>query len=122
MDVTRLADGCPRCGKPLPVDAAEGLCAGCLLAAAAEPQLDTLAAEAPTVLATPAASHPRLAAGQPFGPYRIGRLLGRGGMGEVYEAEHTDTGRRIALKVLRGRLHDAEDRARFLREDSSPRR
>jgi len=33
--------------------------------------------------------------------YQVGRLLGRGGMGEVYEASQTDTGRRVALKFIR---------------------
>jgi uncharacterized RDD family membrane protein YckC len=59
---------------------------------------------------------PRLEPGQSFGPYTIGQLLGRGGMGEVYEADHVETGRRVALKVLRGRINRAEDRARFLSE------
>jgi serine/threonine-protein kinase len=34
------------------------------------------------------------------GKYRIRDLLGRGGMGEVYEAEDTSTGLRVAVKVI----------------------
>ena len=38
--------------------------------------------------------------GKQFGQYRILRLLGRGGMGEVYEVEHRVLQRRYALKLL----------------------
>jgi uncharacterized RDD family membrane protein YckC len=58
----------------------------------------------------------RLSPGSHFGPYRIERLLGKGGMGEVYEAEDLDNGRRVALKVLARRLGGEADRLRFLRE------
>src|SRR5688572_16210029 len=61
-------------------------------------------------------SPPRLTEGDRWGSYAIGRLLGRGGMGEVYDAEHLPSGRRVALKVLSSRLQNAEERARFLRE------
>ena len=54
--------------------------------------------------------------GQLFGPYRIERLLGQGGMGKVYLAEECDTGRRVALKVLRSGKLTQSDRKRFLRE------
>jgi serine/threonine-protein kinase len=36
------------------------------------------------------------------GPWEVGRLLGRGGMGEVYEARQAGSGVRAALKVIRG--------------------
>jgi serine/threonine protein kinase len=113
---------CPRCGRGVAPDAPDGLCAACLLEAGAE----TFSAGSgstdfmPTVssVAAPPAVRraPRLAEGDQWGSYRIGRLLGRGGMGEVYDAEHLPSGRRVALKVLSSRLQNAEERARFLRE------
>ena len=56
------------------------------------------------------------APGQRFGPYLIVRPLGKGGMGQVYEAEETESGRRVAMKILSRGLGDDEERERFLRE------
>lgn len=55
--------------------------------------------------------------GTPFGHYEIRRLIGKGGMGEVYEAYDTNKGRTVALKLLTDRYTDDKTfRARFLRE------
>ncbi|MBK7399637.1 MAG: protein kinase [Myxococcales bacterium] len=52
-----------------------------------------------------------------FGKYRIVRLIGKGGMGAVYEAVHTDLDKRIALKILPQSVSsDPLVHARFVRE------
>jgi serine/threonine-protein kinase len=51
------------------------------------------------------------------GKYRLGRLLGEGGMGAVYEAEHTGLGSRVAVKILGERFTTDDDAVqRFRRE------
>jgi serine/threonine-protein kinase len=58
-----------------------------------------------------------LGPGTEIGGYKIERLLGRGGMGEVYEAVQMGLGRPVALKVLNaGLIGDEEFRDRFRRE------
>jgi hypothetical protein len=49
--------------------------------------------------------------------FRILRLIGRGGMGEVFEAEHTTLGKRVAIKLMLEKYTgDGEAVARFTRE------
>jgi streptogramin lyase len=63
------------------------------------------------------ASHAQLSAGESLAAYRIAALVGRGGMGEVYEAVDTRLRRTVALKLLAPDLADDDRfRERFLRE------
>src|SRR5262245_33717148 len=51
------------------------------------------------------------------GRYRIDGVLGTGGMGRVYRAEHTGIGRSVAIKMLHADLgRNPEAAARFQRE------
>ena len=65
-------------------------------------------------------SEPTSREGTMFGPYRLLRLIGKGGMGEVYEAEDTVKDRTVALKVLPASVsHDPVFRKRLQREAHS---
>jgi uncharacterized RDD family membrane protein YckC len=57
-----------------------------------------------------------LAGGEELGRYRILRLLGEGGMGRVYEAEETDSARRVALKTVSSAIASEAMTRRLLEE------
>ena len=134
-DSARLAQALARCDELLELDPAERAAALATLAAR-DPELarrvsSLLAADsdAGDYLERPAgeiaaewldemAARERGAPGAVYGPYRLLRQLGRGGMGEVWEAERIDGQfeRTVALKLLRPGMDSDELVERFLRE------
>ena len=101
---------CPRCGAALPANPADAICAACLLSFGAPDEAVTVR------LGTPTPSSFNLDPGGRLGSYLIGKELGRGGMGVVFDATQAETGRRVALKVLSQPFASSEARIRFLRE------
>ncbi|MEO7276091.1 MAG: protein kinase [Vicinamibacterales bacterium] len=89
---------CHRCGAVLGEFGSDGGCPACLLQLALEET-----------------GYGRLS-GEQVGPFVLVRPLGRGGMGEVYEAVEIEGGRRVALKILAEQDHGPGERERFLRE------
>jgi eukaryotic-like serine/threonine-protein kinase len=51
-----------------------------------------------------------------IGNYQLLREIGEGGVGKVYEAVHTQLGRKVAIKVLRGEVVRPETVTRFFNE------
>ncbi len=107
-------DVCARCGAVIPAASADRVCPACLLSGAMghEGETQTVLMRGEEV---PKQSIPSDFPCD-FGDYRLLGLLGSGGMGAVYEAEHIATGRRVGLKMLNHRLDSPDMRQRFLRE------
>src|SRR5262245_37954221 len=109
MNTVRI---CERCRAPLAADSVQGICPTCLLAlgrrdASEAPPLASGAEPSAGGIAAMPTRTPR--PGENFGAYQILRVLGGGGMGEVFEAEHTPSGRRVALKVMSRALASEAD-------------
>ena len=94
-----MPDPCPHCGaKPSP----NGTCLVCMLSAGLDPT-------ATSATPTPVSQSPRPEALEEdsFGPYAILKVLGQGGMGDVWSAVVEDkdgTTRRAVIKTIREAL------------------
>ncbi len=61
---------------------------------------------------------PLLVQGQNFGQYKISKLIGKGGMGEVYLARDETLNRLVALKLLASDQPESRDRIARLRREA----
>ncbi|MDP1586375.1 MAG: bifunctional serine/threonine-protein kinase/formylglycine-generating enzyme family protein, partial [Prosthecobacter sp.] len=94
-----VSHACPKCGRALPADAAaEGLCPRCLMGEAMQPTGPKKTWEPPTAA--------ELAEMLP--QYEVEKLLGRGGMGAVYQGTQKSLDRPVAIKILSATLDESD--------------
>lgn len=74
---------CPKCGEPVPPDARWGICPHCLLQPGADTFVSSFSKESCR-----------------FADYELGRQIGRGGMGVVYQAFQVSLRRTVAIKMI----------------------
>jgi WD40 repeat protein/tRNA A-37 threonylcarbamoyl transferase component Bud32 len=99
------ADCCRDCGQPLPAGAAQGFCPHCVFK-----EMDDTLGDDPAALfeSVPLRS---------MGDYELLEIIGCGGMGTVYRAQHTVTQEVRALKMISaGELASPAARRRFVQE------
>src|SRR3989454_1391106 len=78
--------------------------------------IEAIAAEAATEMLADEQPGPIL--GKHIGHYEVLSLLGRGGMGEVFLAQDTSLGRKVALKLLRSDFTRIEERLRRFQQEA----
>ncbi len=76
--------------------------------------IEAMAAEA----ATEMLANDRAIVGKQIGHYKVLSRIGRGGMGEVFLAQDTSLGRKVALKLLRSDFTRNEERLRRFRQEA----
>jgi serine/threonine protein kinase/ABC-type phosphate/phosphonate transport system substrate-binding protein len=98
------AKHCSKCGAQIPARARWGVCPGCLL----EPASRQSPEESSKVYTATFSRENRR-----FGDYQLGRQIGRGGMGVVYEAVQLKLRRSVALKMILDSHLSSPSRRRF---------
>jgi len=105
-------------GQPLPISDQPTVALGAgTVPTHLAPTQGTMSTIAMNLSITPGTAAPTKPLPEIIAGYRRLKLLGTGGMAQVFEAEHTTLGRRVALKLLKPNVADSADFAlRFIRE------